>query len=272
MKTMPISSSLCLVVLSLGLVLSAGVSCRAETLYQRSVVQFQKRALKADPGDYSFVVLGDSRDGERVFRRALRLARSYDPLFILHGGDYSRGGGEGETDRFLQLLQENVPGIPFFVVLGNHEERPVFARRIGPCDFTVEDRRLGLTLVAVDDADDALRGPELAFLRSRLAGAAGAAFVAMHVPPRTARWRWHSFSDGADALQAILARGGVQGAFFSHVHLYDRAEFGGVPAIITGGAGAPLVRSGFPGDPVYHILVVRVQNGKASFLKVPLAE
>jgi hypothetical protein len=93
----------------------------------------------------------------------------------------------------------------------------------------------------------------------------------MHVPPKTGRWSWHTFTEGADDLRAILAKGRVQGAFFSHVHLFDRSEFGGVPAFITGGAGAPLVTTGFPGEPVYHILVVRVKNGKASCRRVLLA-
>ena len=50
-------------------------------------------------------------------------------------------------------------------------------------------------------------------------------------------------------------------AFYFHVHLYDRDEIEGVPSIITAGAGAPLVKDGFPGEPVYHITVGRVKNG-----------
>jgi predicted phosphohydrolase len=93
----------------------------------------------------------------------------------------------------------------------------------------------------------------------------------MHVPPKTERWNWHTFTEGADELGRILTEGRVQGALFSHVHLFDRSEFAGIPAIITGGAGAHLVSFGFPGEPVYHILVVRVTNGKATFKMVPIA-
>ena len=247
-------------------------TCYAETLYQRSSALLAVKSLKADPNDYSFVVIGDSRDGEEVFKKVLRLAKQFHPLFIMHGGDYSGGGSEAETNRFLRVLKENVPNLPFFVVMGNHEDRPIFTRRIGPLDFTVESKRLGLTLVAVDNSDTALKRPELEYLRSRLKSAAGSVFVAMHVPPQTEQWDWHTFSEGAGELKTILAQSRVQGAFFSHVHLFARAEYGGVPAIITGGAGAPLYTSGFPGDPVYHILVVRVQNGKASYTKVPLPQ
>ena len=240
------------------------------TLYQRSLEQFKVRAQHASPRDYSFVILGDSRGGDAVFKKALRLARSFQPLFVVHGGDYSEQGGEDATRQFLDLVNRNLGLIPCFVVMGNHENRDVFARSIGPFDFTVESSRLGLTLVALDNSDEVLKPAQLDYLQSRLSAAKGARFVAMHVPPRTKRWTWHTFTEGADALGRILAQWPVQGAFFSHVHLYDRSEFAGVPAIITGGAGAPLANFGFPGDPVYHILVVRVIDGKASFRKVLL--
>lgn len=246
--------------------------CLAETLYERSTAQFNAKAQKARPNDYTFVVLGDSRDGEAVFKQALRLAKSFQPLFILHGGDYSGYGGEGDTARFLQLLKKSVPEIPFFVVMGNHEDRPVFVKEIGPVNFAVESKRLGLTLVAVDNSDNALRRTELDYLRSHLASAGASAFVAMHVPPKTENWRWHTFTDGADELKGILANGRAQGVFFSHVHLFARSEYGGVPAFITGGAGAPLYTGSFPGEPVHHILVVRVIKGKASYTMVPLSK
>ncbi len=83
----------------------------------------------------------------------------------------------------------------------------------------------------------------------------------MHIPPKTQRWNWHTFSDGAEELENVLAENGVRMAFYFHVHLYDRDVIKGVPSIITAGAGAPLAVVGFPGEPVYHIVVVRVKNG-----------
>ena len=246
--------------------------CQGETLYERSLSRFQAKALKVAPDDFTFVVLGDSRDGDALFRKTLRLAKSFDPLFILHGGDYSDGGGEAQTARFLLLVNESLPKVPLFVVMGNHENREVFVKKIGPLDFTLESKRLGLTLVAVDNSDYALNGGELDYLKTRLATAFRTGFVAMHIPPKTERWSWHAFSEGADGLKRTLAEGRVQGAFFSHMHLFDRSEFGGVPAIVTGGAGAPLYHLGFTGNAVHHIVVVRVKKGKASYRMVPLSK
>ena len=271
MKYKYLTRRLCSIVLVLLLAPLLAQVSYAQTLYERSLPQFTARASKANPGDFTFVVLGDSRDGDRVFKRALELAKSFDPLFILHGGDYSGSGGEGETNGFLQVLKEKVPDIPFFVVMGNHENREVFARRIGPFHFTLQSRRLGLNLVALDNADYVLKRPELEYLRSRLPSRRGGGFVAMHVPPQTERWSWHTFTEGAAELKKILVASHAQGAFFSHVHLFDRSSFGEVPAIISGGAGAPLYTTGV-GDPAYHIVVVRVQNGKASYREVKIPE
>lgn len=246
--------------------------CHAQTLYQRSSSLLEARMQRATPDDYTFVVLGDSRDGDEKFKEVLKLARSFAPLFILHCGDYSYYGGEAETSRFLSLVQQGVPRIPLFVVIGNHENRDVFTGRVGPRNFTLSSKRLGFKLVALDNADSELRAAEQDRLRGELASKSGAVFVAMHIPPKTGRWRGHTFTAGADPLQKILTGSGVQGLFFAHSHLYDRSEFAGIPAFITGGAGAPLVFWSWFGKTEHHIIVVRVKNGKASYRMVPLAD
>ena len=245
---------------------------QAQTLYQRSAAQLETRARAADPDDYTFVVMGDSRDKADKFKKVLALARSFDPLFILHLGDYSDRGGEAETGGFLSLLQRNVPDLPLFVVIGNHEDPAVFEKWIGPRNFTLANKRLGYSLIALDNADEVLRAPEQQLLKRELAAASGAVFVAMHIPPETGRWRGHTFTKGAEELRKILENRAtpVQGLFFAHSHLYDRSEFGGVPAFITGGAGAPLVWYSGYGERVHHILVVRVIKGKSSYQMVPL--
>lgn len=261
-----------LLVLVLLLVSSFSGVCRGETLYQRSSALLAARARKAPAGDFSFVVLGDSRGGDRTFSKLLELARSYNPLFILHAGDYSDEGSEAETAKFLALLQRQVSDLPFFVVLGNHENREVFRRYVGPLNFTLDLPRLGFRLVALDNADGELRSPEQELLRRELASAPSAVFVAMHIPPRTGRWRGHTFKRGAAELEQALLGSRAQGLFFAHSHLYDRSEFAGIPAFITGGAGAPLVWFTRNGETVYHILVVRVRKGQASYQMVPLRE
>jgi Icc protein len=234
---------------------------RAATLYERSLEKLQAGIERVSPADYTFVVLGDSRDNDSVFEKTLTLAKTYNPLFILHGGDYSNKGSDKETDSFLALVNDIVPDVPFFVVIGNHENKKVFAQRIGPFNFTLDSARLKLSVIALDNANYILKDRELEYLNRQLAAKRENTFVAMHIPPKTQRWSWHTFSNGATKLENALADNGVKMAFYFHVHLYDRDAIMGVPSIITAGAGAPLASIGFPGEPFYHIVVVRVKDG-----------
>lgn len=249
---------------------AATPSTTAATLFDRSLALFQARAQKVSPSDYSFVILGDSRDNDPVFVQILELAASLDPLFIVHGGDYSSRGRVADTVAFLKILKETVPRIPVFVVPGNHETKGVFAKYVGPSRFTLESDRLGLTFVVLDNSDYVLKKGDLDYLRETLSTAQDASFVMMHVPPKTERWSWHTFSEGAEDLRRVVSAAKPDALFFSHVHLFDRQSFGGVPAFITGGAGAPLVWFGFPGTSVFHVLVVRVQGEKVTVTKVDL--
>jgi len=259
---------LCLLLFLALILVPAG---HAETLYQRSSALFELKARQAKADEYTFVVLGDSRSNDAMFKKALQAAAGYNPLFILHCGDYSNEGGVEETRNFLSLVDRHAAGIPLFVVLGNHENQKVFEKEIGPLHFTAQNQRLGLKVIALDNAREALQPSELSYLKMELARAPGATFVAMHVPPETDRWRGHTFTKGAAELERVVAASpAVQGLFFAHSHLYDRSEFGGVPAFISGGAGAPLVWASRYGERVFHIIVVRVKNGRASYQMVRL--
>jgi predicted phosphodiesterase len=104
----------------------------AATLYERSLEKFQVRIEQALPADFTFVVLGDSRGNDAIFKKTLALSWSYNPLFILHGGDYSDNGSDRETDHFLAMVQEGIPDLPLFVVFGNHEKGRSSPRRSAP--------------------------------------------------------------------------------------------------------------------------------------------
>jgi Icc protein len=253
------SSHIILSVVALFLVWTADT--QAASLYERSLEKFRAGIAHVSPSDFTFIVLGDSRGNDSIFKKALTLAKTYNPLFILHGGDYSDKGGDQETDHFLALINDSIPNVPLFVVMGNHENRKVFAEKIGPFNFSIDSAGLNLRVIAIDNSSYALQPPELNYLTNQLAAKRENTFVAMHVPPKTQRWNWHTFSNGASELENALAQSGVKVAFYFHVHLYDWDDIKGVPSIITAGAGAPLVKVGFPGEPVYHITMVRVKNG-----------
>jgi 3',5'-cyclic-AMP phosphodiesterase len=246
--------------------LAVAPAALAGTLYDHSEELFAARVKQANPADYTFVVMGDSRGDDAVFRKALATAAAYKPLFILHGGDISENGSREELDHFLDVVREEIPNLPLFVVLGNHErDRKLFEEKIGPRNFVIDSQRLNSLVIAVDNADYALKSPALSYLREHLKHKRATAFVAMHVPPKTERWDWHTFSDGGAELVRLIGERKPDMVFFSHVHQYAGGVIAGVPAIITGGAGAPLVgKEKFPGEPLHHLIVVRVRQGKVS--------
>jgi hypothetical protein len=94
----------------------------------------------------------------------------------------------------------------------------------------------------------------------------------MHIPPKTHKWiDDHTFTEGANAFLQTIADRNPAGVFYGHYHLYDEVTLSGVRHIITGGAGAPLVRSYF-GDASYHFVVVKLSGGKVFTEKVRILE
>lgn len=254
------------ILLAVGMILAP--ACCAGTLYERSLKMMAALEQNTSAKGFTFVVLGDSRDNEVVFKKSLELAATFNPLFIIHDGDFSSNGTPQEVDHFLETIRAIVPDIPLFVVKGNHERRQPFQEKIGPLNYVIDSAKLGFKLIVVDNSDYALKQAQSDFLKNNLDGTRKLAFVVMHIPPKTKRWSWHTFSEGASGMVRLLSREKVSAAFYGHLHLYDKDELEGVPHIITGGAGAPLVSIGFPGDPVYHIVVVKIKNGTFQYGKV----
>lgn len=244
----------------------------AATLFERSQGRLAEKAERAEVGEYRFVVMGDSKDSDEIFLKALALAVSLEPLFILHLGDISNQGAAADVDHFLQLLAQGGAGVPFFVVRGNHEQAGPFQERVGPLDFVIDTPRLDLKVVAVDNAEAQLTDSRLRYLQAQLAAPRQTNFVAMHIPPATDRWVKHTFAAGAPELLDLLAARRVAAAFYGHIHFYDRDEFKGVPQFITGGAGARLKSFSLGGELAYHILLVRVRGGKAEYEMVRIKE
>lgn len=269
-----------LALLLIGL-LSFSFSSRAvaETLYERSLKQLEAKLQTACPDDFTFVVLGDSRDNDAMFRKSLLLAKSFHPLFILHNGDVVSMGTEETFHHFLGVVQNAAPETPLFVAMGNHdltrhgksgERKILFQKKIAPLNYTVDAVRLNLRVIVLDNALYQVTPEQLLYLQQRLTEDRTFNFVAMHVPPRIERWNNdHSFSEGAEDLVRILSEGNITRAFFGHMHVYDETVAQGIRYILTGGAGAPLRHPGY-GASVYHIVLVHVKDGVVHTKMVPV--
>jgi hypothetical protein len=99
-------------------------------------------------------------------------------------------------------------------------------------------------------------------------------FIVMHGPPYEGRWQVHAMHPdleggrGGELIRAA-SEAKVTAAFCGHIHLHDEMELGGVPYIISGGAGAPLYgKYGF-GDVEHGFVVVRVSREGVTWKWIP---
>ncbi|HUH66399.1 MAG TPA: metallophosphoesterase [Syntrophales bacterium] len=246
----------------------------SSTLYEKSLKKLEENLKTASPDDFMFIVMGDSRDNDEVFKKILSTAAKLRPLFILHGGDAVFTGREKKFDHFIDIAEGALPETPLFVTIGNHDltnnvksvhGKQIFQEKIGPLNYALDLKKLGVKIVALDNSLYELTPIQLQYLEEQLTTKRKYKFVIMHVPPETDRWQdSHCFTKGADRLKQILAEKKVSVAFFSHLHLYAQDEVKGVTYIITGGAAAPLQTRVSFGEHYYHFIVVRVKDGKVS--------
>ena len=236
------------------------------TLFSESMKTLESRFSTADTNKWCFVFLGDNRGNDRKFKEMLQRAKEVNPLFIMHGGDISERGSALELSHFLDIVK-SVKGLPPLVVVrGNHETNSVlFEKMIGPRNFIIDNQKLGLRLVAVDNSDYLLSENELSFLSINLDQKRQNQIVSMHIPPKTDRWPKHSFDKGKSELFKLMTDRNVKMGLFAHIHLFDADVIKEIPYIISGGAGAQLAWFGYPGDVMYHFVIVEVTKGKVSY-------
>ncbi|MGZ3608378.1 MAG: metallophosphoesterase family protein [Syntrophales bacterium] len=246
----------------------------SSTLYERSLQKLEGNLQTATPDEFMFVVMGDSRDNDEIFKRILTAAGKLKPLFILHGGDTVFTGREKKFNHFLDIAESILPDTPMFVVIGNHDltnnvknphGKQIFQEKIGPLNYALDMKKLGMRIVALDNSLYELTPTQLQYLEEQLTAKRKYKFVIMHIPPETQKWQYNRcFTKGADTLKQIMAEKKVSVAFFSHLHLHAQDEVKGVKYIITGGAAAPLHINIPFGEHSYHFIVVRVKEGKVS--------
>jgi 3',5'-cyclic AMP phosphodiesterase CpdA len=249
------------------------------------------RKLHPQPdGSFSFIVLGDNRDGEDVYRALLGQVNDYTaahsgaakPLFVLHTGDMVAHGTTAEWQRYAEL--RDICKLPMVHVRGNHEIRAAggasnFARFVGNTMWIFDCA--GCRFVGLDNSNGHFTPDAIAVLRKYLGlpGSDGRppllkapqrSFVAIHEPPYVGRWQVHALRSDAkggrgDEFMRAVSAAKVSAVFCGHIHMHDEMTIGGVPYIISGGAGAPLYgKLGF-GDAEHGFLVVHVTRARVSW-------
>lgn len=215
----------------------------SQTLSNKAVLARIRKARETDPNaPLKFAVMGDPRDGDAIFRKALDDAAEDGAQFAMVLGDLVGSGRPSQYIRLAKIL-EKAP-LPVLVCAGNHDYmnggRVYYQRLFGSASYAFD--LAGYHFILVDTGDRQLTAARLAWLEKELKSPLPK-LVFTHTPPATIqKWAWHSFTRGADRFTALMEQYKPVRVFVSHIHAYDSATLNGIEYILTGGAGAPLYK------------------------------
>jgi hypothetical protein len=238
----------------------------------RDVIQSIER-IKSLETPFHFAIIGDSRDGEKVFIQLIQSILDRRPDFILHLGDMITKPNEKDWDAFFRLL--NFIHLPFFPVVGNHDVgntslgeemyrkqfrlpdgKTYYAFRAGGGIFIILDSEKGKGRIIDDQwlwlkdilssSNDRFR---LAFLHRPL-------FIPVDSLKKGKGMDKYPFD--RDNLHQLFLKTKVNAVFMADDHRYDRREKDSILYIITGGGGAPLYALKDKGG-YFHYVWISVQ-------------
>jgi 3',5'-cyclic AMP phosphodiesterase CpdA len=266
--------------LTLLLILSLAGSAPAA---QDQQIEKKLAGLAKISGKLTFVVLGDNRSGDDIYRKLVSMVMERKPDFIVNTGDMVASPGDlKEWTKFWELSRPIT--VPYFLTVGNHDVHPKvplsektykeqvdlpsnelhYAFAAGNSLFVVLDTYL-------DDSEKKVIGEQFTWLESLLARSdAKHKFVFLHHPlyPDKNKGKHHGnsldrYPFERDRLQALFVKCNVTAVFAGHEHLYLRKTIEGIPHVITGGGGAPLYTDELNGG-FYHYIHMTVDGDKVS--------
>ena len=210
---------------------------------------------------FSFIVCGDSRGGDEIYREILRRAVDEGAEFVIHTGDIVHQGEIAQLEHVRDLMAEYP--IRVIVVPGNHERLDSsidnFLSVLAPPApyYTFDYGEIHFVILNSSAGD--LSPQQLEWLDADLAPRSSSALtmVFVHHPPFDPVGGDHIMGYSREAFMARMQAYGVDYVFAGHIHSYDYELRNGTHYYITGGAGAPLY--GHPQrEAFYHYLRVSV--------------
>jgi len=241
----------------------------------REVSENIERVKSIQP-PFQFALVGDSRDGEKVYRQLMQRFLDRKPNFVIHLGDMVTRAGGKEWKEFFEISKPI--DVPFFPVMGNHEGggtlrgeemyqkqfvlpegRTYYAFHAGGCLFVILDSEKGKEKIVDEQGawlEDTLSSSNEKFK-----------FVFIHRPLflpmdsfKTGR-AMDKYPIERDRLHQLFMKSGVKAVFAGDDHRYDRTERNNILYIITGGGGAPIYTFKDSGG-YFHYVWVSVESGK----------
>lgn len=240
-------------------------------------------ALEKIQGKFTFIVMGDNRSGDDIYRKVISMAMGRRPDFIVNTGDMIvTPGKKQEWAKFWEMSKPIT--VPYFLTVGNHDAHPKMPRseKIYKEEVDLPGNELYYSFMAgnslfivldssLDDQEKRIIGEQFKWLEAVLVNSTKKhKFVFLHHPLYTDLGKGHHAHDSLDKypesrnkLQALLSKYKVDAVFSGHEHYYERRTVDGVLYIITGGGGAPIYDMEEYGG-FNHFVQVTVDGDKVS--------
>ena len=250
---------------------------------QDQQIQQKLATLEKIPGKFSFVVIGDNRSGDDIYKKLVSMIVVRKPAFVVNTGDMiaTPGDKRGWT-KFWEMSKPIT--MPYFLVVGNHDAHPkvLLSEKTYKEQVDLPGNELYYSFTAgnslfivldsfIDDQEKRIMGEQLKWLEAILANSTQKhKFVFLHHPLYTDPGKGHhshdsidKYPESRDGLAALFKKFGVDAVFSGHEHYYEKRIVDGITYVITGGGGAPMYDKESNGG-FNHFVLVTVDGDKVS--------
>jgi len=250
---------------------------------QDQQIQQKLAALEKISGKFTFVVLGDNRSGDDIYRMIVAQVADRRPDFVINTGDMIATPGQKEEWGKFWGMSKSI-SMAYLLAVGNHDAHP----KVPGSEKTYKEQvdlpgnELYYAFIAgnslfivldsfIDDQEKRISGEQLKWLEGVLEHATQKhRFVFLHHPLYTEPGKGHHSGDSLDKypgdrdkLEALFVSSKIDAVFAGHEHFYQRKTIDGITHIITGGGGAPTYVKAEEGG-FYHFVHVAVDGDKVS--------
>jgi len=250
---------------------------------QDQQIQQKLAALEKIQGKFSFIVIGDNRTGDDIYKKVISAIMERKPDFVVNTGDMIATPGDKEQWANFWAMSKPVT-VPYFLAVGNHDAHPKvpFSEKTYKEQVDLPGNELyysftaGNTLFVVldsfiDDQEKKITGEQYAWLEAVLLKSDKKhKFVFLHHPLYTETGKGHHAGDSLDKypkdrdrVEALFAKAKVDAVFAGHEHFYQRKSVDNIVHVITGGGGAPMYLKDEEGG-FYHFVQIVVDGDKVN--------
>jgi 3',5'-cyclic AMP phosphodiesterase CpdA len=236
----------------------------------REVSQNIEQVKSIEP-PLQFAVIGDSRDGEKVYAQLLQRILKRKPNFIVHLGDMIPRPHEKEWKAFFEISKPI--DLPFFPVVGNHDVgntvrgEEIYQKQFflpeGRTYYAFQTRDHLFIILDSEKGKGKIMDEQWSWLEKTLSSSNERfKFVFLHRPLflsmdslKTGK-AMDRYPLDRDELHRLFLRTGVKAVFAGDDHRYDRIEKENILYLITGGGGAPLYSFKDRGGYFHYVWIV----------------